>query len=546
MAIRRYGQDQLKLALSVDVGSYIPEDDIVWLVDGMVNRLDIRIVIDKYSDVGYEGYHPLGLIKILFLGYIGGTTSSRLLDYFCHIDVRYMYLMGMEFPDFRTINGFRKNNLDFMKSAFEQMIGKLVKGGLISLEHVSTDGSIILANAGKSNVLTEKNFEKVVKKIRKNIEKYMDECDRVDAAEDKKAASAGKAKKKLKSLVKKLDKVMDAKKEMEKNGEERRNLTDPDAHFMGKKGKPKAPAYNIQVTVDHKHQFIVACDVVTDRSDAHQMEPQMEQVLENTGKMPEKASLDSGYHNGDNLEFAEKSGIDCYIPDGRTSMEMAGRAVKEKYFHQDKFAYDAEKDCYHCPGENELRLMKTTTRRKKKLLVYGNPSACPNCPLKNACLMKGNKSGYRTISRDPEYQALQDEMRKKLLTEEGKEIYGRRCCTVEPVFGDVKENMGFRRFRLRGLDNVKGEFFLPSIARNSKRLHKILLGYTEVLDFGLKQILALFWEKGLPELQNLSFSDIIMLKKSFSIYYEIYLSYILTVCLIVFYKFRQSRVLSKN
>ncbi len=546
MAIRPYGQDQLLLALPVDVGSYIPEDDILWVVDYLGNHLDIKMVLDKYSDIGFEGYHPRGLIKVLFLGYMERITSSRRLSYLCRFDVRYMYLMGMDYPGFRTINGFRKNNTDFLKSAFEQMTRKLVEKKLIALEHISTDGSFILANAGKSNVVTEKNFEKVVKKLRKSIDKYMEECNRTDAAEDKNPASGETAKKNMKRLVRKLDKVMDAKKEMEKNGEERRNLTDPDARFMGKGGKPKLPGYNAQITVDHKHQLIVACDVVTDCSDAHQFKPQMEQVVENTGKLPEKASLDSGYHNGENLDFGKKSGIDCYIPDGRTSMQMTGRAVKDKYFHQDKFAYDAGKDCYLCPGGNELRLMKETTLKGKKRLIYGNPPACPNCPLKNECLRKDNKSGYRTISRAPEYQALQDEMRKKLFTEEGKAIYSRRCCTVEPTFGNIKENMGFRRFRLRGQDNVKGEFYLPCIGHNSKRLHKILLEQGSLLDFGLKKTLKLFWENELPEPQEFSFSNAITPAKVISICLELYLSIIITVCLIIINNFRLNIALLKN
>jgi len=545
MGLRDYDQRQMFL-LPPHVSDRIGKNDMVWLVDSLVNHLDITPVLDRYSKVGAEGYHPLGLIKVIFLGYTQGTTSSRKLESLCQVDCRYMYIMAMETPDHRTISDFRKDNLDFLKPAFQQMLQPLIKNKVVTLKRTSTDGSFILANASGKNVVRAENYDKLLRKLAASIDKYMEECDRVDEAEGASEGISDDNMKKIMKLMRKMNKIMVTREEMDKAGEEYRNVSDPDALFMGKRGERKRPRYNTQITVDNENQFIVAADVVKDCNDSNQLQPQIEQVIENTGKAPEQVLADSGYHNTDNIKFCEGNHIDCYIPDKRTAVEITGRAIKDNFYHKDKFAYDASKDCFLCPNGKELRLLKKTTQDGKQKLHYASPKACVDCPLAKECLMKGNKCGYRTINFDPEYDVIYNRMRAKMLTKEARTIYAERRCNAEPAFGDIKENMRCRQFHLRGLEAVKGEFLLYCFGHDIKRLHKILLEYASKLNCSLQKIIELFWACKLPELlKNPPQTEEILANLLFNCCKK-YLAFLCIIFSALFHRLRARRTLFQN
>jgi transposase len=255
------------------------------------------------------------------------------------------------------------------------------------------------------------------------------------------------------------------------------NITDLDAKIMKHKDGSLKPSYNCQVAVDEKEQIIVAADLVDEENDLHQIEPMIENVKETLGYKPTIVLADAGYFSYDNVQFLLNEEIDAYIPDNFYEVEKRG---KTKKFRKLLFTYDEKKDCYYCPAAFEIPFTRTQKRENEPDLRYYVCKYCSLCVLKNAC----TESKNRTIARDPR-EYLMEDMRAKLSTEEGTEQYQKRMCTVEPVFGQMKQDRGFKEFLLRGKRKTKIEFLMMCTVHNIKKI----ADFTKRKGKSLKEIL---------------------------------------------------------
>ena len=226
-------------------------------------------------------------------------------------------------------------------------------------------------------------------------------------------------------------------------------------------------SYNTQVAVDEEAQVIVANDVVTEVNDHHQFIPLYEQVLENTGKKPEEVSADCGYSNGKNYMYIEANKIDAYLPDQMFDKQV-DKEGNEKLGRYDRrnFRYNKEEDAFICPEGKRLVFKQKQKKDGIESRIYVGQECC-DCRRRAECTR--GKARHIKVS---EVDGIMKRMREKLLTEEGKERYKKRLSTVEPVLGNLKKNLGYRDFLLRGLEKVRGEFQLMCIAHNIKKIHK--------------------------------------------------------------------------
>jgi transposase len=239
------------------------------------------------------------------------------------------------------------------------------------------------------------------------------------------------------------------------------------------------PAFNAQVVVT-EDQLIVHADVTTEPIDRNQLQPALEGVEHNVGAKPDKLLADAGYPGGPNLRLLEKTGVDGYLPE--TEEKNIG---KDKRNHPDlhgktAFRYDQEQDCYICPAGQVLR-PKTRKRVKTRYgghetTVYKPPrGVCLMCPQRDKCTKVRTKVG-RTIARD-DYEEERLRMRAKLATEEGRAIYAKRKCLVEPTIGQLKVVNRLVQFLLRGILGAKLEVRWGAIAHNlMKMVRKALTG----------------------------------------------------------------------
>jgi len=181
---------------------------------------------------------------------------------------------------------------------------------------------------------------------------------------------------------------------------------------------------------------------------------------------------DAGYNRGENLKFIdEEKDITPYI-----SMYDRSREAKNNSFQKEDFAFDEANERWVCPIGNNLDFIKEHIKDNKKYTLYGcEIEQCIYCPSNKLCMTTKNdqKRGYRTIDDDG-YTIYRKEMIEKMSSEEAKKIYRKRACEIEPVFGQIKENRGFKSFRLTGLAKVNAEFMIVSIAHNLSKIIKHL------------------------------------------------------------------------
>ena len=469
------------------INDYIPENHLARLVLSIVLKLNMDDIISKFSTVGQKAFPPRALLLILFYGYSVGIRSSRKLAKACEERIDFMFLTEKLCPSYKTISEFRRENLSEISELFQEIILIGIKLGLAKIGNikVSIDGTKIRANASGKLTKDEKGLDKLLADVKEKVAKMLEEAEEIDQKEDlelgnsrgeelpKKLQQLEVRKENIENAIQELKKEKaDLKKELlekkDKNGElsktekkmiesKKINMTDHDAKYMKERNGCIRTNYNAQASVDEENQFIVACDVTTECNDKKQLTPMIEQSEKNLKAKIDVCKADSGYHSEDNLKKISETPIESLIDDPNK-----GR-VDNDNFKYDKvnFIYDSKTDSYTCPEGKELHLISSKDERKKYKC-----KECLVCPAKSECTKKAK---YKVLFRRKN-EHLIEKNRGNLINDEGRKEYQKRMHTVEPVFGNIKFNLGFRQFLVRGISKVKGEFDLMCIAHNIKKI----------------------------------------------------------------------------
>lgn len=459
----------------------IPEDHICYLIEGLVDSLDYSTFDIRYSGAGHPAYHPRVLLKLFIMGVLDRVRSSRRLARSARENVVYMYLSEKLTPDFRTISDFRKDNPSLLKEVFRHTVSFARQGGLLNLSHLATDGSKVKANASNRRMLTKEELEVLLRFMDGELAEWA----RRDEIEDKEFGelrgvdqlphqSKKAIEKAARYYIKKMkeqgeefreaesERLQEAHQVMEAEGLKKVSVTDPESRFMkNKKGRIEL-SYNPQVTVD-KGGFILANDVGQNAADVGQLQPQVIQVEENLGGLPEgiRWSFDAGYFESENIKFLLDKGIDGYMQDNTGEKDV-------NPYDKKNFTYDCQKDAYICPeGQRVMFIAARLDRQKGKTVRVYKGLACSDCKKNTVCTKR--KDGIRYLKMFP-YEGERNAMIKKMKTSQAKEIYKLRQQTVEPVIGDIKENKGLKTFLPRGITSVRTEFNLVCIATNIKKI----------------------------------------------------------------------------
>ncbi len=464
-----YIKDQLML-FPQSINDYIPETHLTRLIDKVVEQLDTSDIENKYSELGQNTYHPKILVKLLFYGYAIGERSGRMIARKTETDTAYIYLAQMYKPDFRTINDFRKNNLEELSRYFIDIVRLCKELGMVKIGQIHIDGTKIKANAANRLTKSKDDYEEWLKKTQQTIDNILKEAHHVDEQED--SLYGDKRGDELPDDINTEEKLKDKLEKVLKsfgNAKDKINLTDPDARFMkGGDGKINT-AYNCQLAVT-EDQLIVGADVTTEANDRTALQSTIE-ATEKVLKEPVKEVIaDTGYSSYENYEYLSKNKKIGYIPD--QNMTAAQQQNQDKY-DQQNFTYDKNKDIYICPEGQKLtpyKIRRTNSPYRKWRQITYKASTCHACPSKTLCTTQSQ----RTIDRD-DRRILLEEMRRRLLSKEGREKYKKRLWTIEPVIGNIKHNLGYRYFLLRTLKKVQGEFRLMCIGHNFKKMHSFMM-----------------------------------------------------------------------
>jgi transposase len=446
--------------LPPSIEGYVPADDPVRAYDLFVEKLDWRSLglVAQEHQAGGPPSPPAVMLKILVYGYSYGIRSSRKLERALHHNLSFIWRAGGLQPDFKTISNFRRRNRAALAQGLKQCARLCLKLDLIAGNTLFVDGSKLRANAGLKNRCTAASCAERLQQVDQRVETLLQECESVDAQaaqEDSlvhlQAEWAGQQSRK--------ERIEAAVKQLQAESLPRVNTTDPDCTCV--RGRQGCHAgYSGQIVVDDQHGLIVSADVVRENHDRQQLAPQLQAAQAITGKVPEVAVADGGYHSGKELEKMAAAATTVLVP----ARAPAG-AAQGKAFAKGHFTYHADADVYVCPAGQRLPYRRTCADRGRREYSCDG-GTCRACEHYQACTRGRNgRKIVRYLHED-----LRDRLRQQFEEPAQREIYRRRKQKVELPFGHFKRNLGADHFLWRGLAGVRAEMALLASCFNVARL----------------------------------------------------------------------------
>lgn len=484
----------------VSIDSKISEDHPVRLISQIVEELDLSGINFGYKGGGNSSYHPRMLLKVLFYAYLNNVYSCRKIETQLEQNIYYLWLSGDQRPNFRTINNFRSLRLKgSIHKLFVQVVFMLVEMGYITLREIYVDGTKIESKANKYSFVWRKSVEKNKAKLELKIRNILSQIEEgiaqdnepddepptpINSKELKERIAAINRENRTKEEIKQIktleDKLQPKLEEYEKKLEtlDERNSyskTDEDATFMRmkedhmKNGQLK-PAYNEQIGTEN--QFIVHYDFFSNPTDTLTMIPFMEGFKQNYSQLPDKVCADSGYGSEENYQYLEKNEVEAYVKYNYFHKEQK-RVFKNNAFLQENLYYNKEKNYFVCPMGQHMEHSYNTIRKSasgfiSNISVY-RATNCEGCPLR--CLCHDSKEN-RQISVNHTLREYKRKARERLTSEQGIRMRKKRPIEPEAVFGQMKYNKDYHRFRHVGKDKIAIDFAIFAIAFNLLKLSK--------------------------------------------------------------------------
>ena len=488
------------LLLPPCLGDYLPQNHPARVVSAMIDRLDISGIEAGYAGGGTSSYNPRMLLKVIVYAYLNNVYSGRQMEKLLVENIAYMWLSGMQTPDFRTINLFRSKRLaGKFDDIFTQIVLLLHDENLVSLKVQYIDGTKIESVANKYTFVWKGSTEKNKAKLEANVRSALEAAETALAMENaeehheltseemarradrilRKMDEEGISDKRMRKSVEKVrsessSKMQEYEDKMETLGERNSySKTDPDATFMRMKedamnnGQTK-PGYNIQIATEN--QFITNYGIFWRPTDQGTLIPFLTSFSDRYGMQSDEVCADSGYGSEQNYAHMFGSGIVPYVKYNMFHAEEHRKYKNNPFLTQNMF-YNADEDYYVCPMGQHLDHIGDI--KSKSDLGYESTVSryraqdCTECPLRGMCY-KG-MSDRRTIEVNHQADAYRAEAKRLLTSERGLHHRSNRPIEPEAVFGDIKQNHGFKRFRLKSNTKVKVEFGLVALAHNLRK-----------------------------------------------------------------------------
>jgi len=430
------------------MSDWLPENHLARFVAEVVGQLDLSDIIKHYSGRGSKAHHPETLLCLLIYGYATGVFSSRKIERATYDSIAFRYLAANTHPDHDTIATFRCRFLAQLEDLFVQVLQLAHEMKLLKLGTVALDGTKIKANASKHKALSYGHADKIERQLKAEVQALiaraeaadqtpvnegMDIPDEIARREQRlEVLAQAKATLEARALERFEREQADYQQKKDKreaqraagkkprgrepkppepgpNASDQVNLTDEESRIMPTSGGGFEQCYNAQANVDTDTMLAVSTHVSQATNDKQEIEP----ALETLGSLPS------------------------------TLGKVSDLCADTGYFSEDNV-----KACLKATITPSI----ATGRDQHNLSVFER--FAPDSPM-------------------PDTDDPVELMKHRLSTTAGRALYGMRKQTVEPVFGIIKQVMGFRQFSLRGIDKVTGEWALTTLAWNVKRMNTL-------------------------------------------------------------------------
>jgi transposase len=461
MSYEKYANYNQQWMFPPTLEDLLPSDHTARMIREFVDAQDLEKLEFKIrtAEDGRPNYSANLLLKVWLYGYVTKIRTTRGLERACMDQVGMLWLTGMQRPDHTTLWRFWRDNRKALRKVFKRLLEIAAELNFVGMVLQAIDGTKIASQASEQQGWHRAWLEKTLKQLDEAINEIMRQTEL--------AAKHGpdcRLPEELQQRQQLRQKIQAQLKQLDEKQEDHLQPQDEEARVMKCRGG-KQFAYNAQAVVDGQNQLIVAADVVTDESDNYQLVRMIDQVEQSLGRVAEQTIADGGYFATTELAQAEEKQYPVLV-----NLPEYAQGPEDEPYHASRFVYDAENDQCICPQGERLPFDSIKPRDKARpydVRVYRCQSYA-TCPVRWQC--SRSKTG-RTVQIHPNHEALVRQ-REKLRVEKMRAMLKQRGSTVEPVFGWIKEAMGFRRWTVRGLEKVQTQWLLICTAMNLTRLRR--------------------------------------------------------------------------
>ena len=445
---RPYSMDQ-RLLLPPDLREWLPEEHLALFISDIVDELDLSRIVEAYErgdGRGQPPYHPAMMVKLLLYAYCMGKPSSRKIERATYEEVAFRVLAADQHPDHDCLAAFRKRHLEALAGLFGQVLRLCQAAGLVKLGHIALDGTKIKANASKHKAMSYDRMTAAEQQLDAEIRTLLDQAAQIDAAED---AAYGRGRRgdelpaELARRESRLAKIRAAKAALEAAAkaaaeqaveEARAKVAAREQRIGSAKGRvptmpdaePAPPAPRAQ------YNFT---------------DPDSRIMVDNATK-----SFTQAYNGQAAVDGHAQVIVACGVTQAATDVEqfvpMVQRVVQAT--GQAPTAITADAGYFSAANLSAPAVAHVDVYVPPDQRKHGAPG--PTLPPPRIT------------------HAVAVQMREKLATSAGRALYALRKAIVEPVFGQIKEIRGFRRFSFRGVQNVTAEWGLICLTHNLLKL----------------------------------------------------------------------------
>jgi len=461
---------------------WLPEGHLAYFILDVVEELDLSIIEGRIHEKDARGNRPFPpqmMVALLLYGYCVGVFSSRRLERATYEDVAFRVLSGGKHPHFTTINGFRKDHHEALRSLFLQVLKLCQKAGLVKLGHVSLDGTKIQANASKHKAMSYERLLKTELELMGEIEELMSRAKEVDSNEDERFGEGVRDEDlpaELQRREKRLETIREAIAILEHEAAEARAraLRGQAANASERSENAADETKRKQAATTARKKAEQARELAPDRDDDDLDPPKTDDGLP---KHEPRVQADGKPRGTSQMNFTDpdsrimESGgtflqaYNCQAAVDDSHQVIVGQAVSNNSPDNGALVPVLEQVRMNCGSSAQV----TTADAG-----YWGPDAPGACDqLGTDVYISTSRQRHGNCKDEAPTEAPANErqkMREKLATDSGKAIYARRKAIVEPVFGQIKEARGFRRFMLRGIEKVQAEWALVCTGHNLLKL----------------------------------------------------------------------------
>lgn len=436
---------------------WLPENHLARFIAELVPGLDLSKIYGYYGrrdGRGKAAYHPVMMVRLLLYAYCVGVTSSRRIERASYDDIAFRYLCADQHPDHDTISEFRRQHLAVLAQLFTQVLQLCNKAGLVKLGHVAIDGSKLQANASKHKAMSYNRMEEKEKQLRAEVEKLLAQAEETDAAED---ALYGKGNRgddltgEMARRESRLKKIAEAKAALEQEAREHAEAAKKAAEEKLEERRRKEQARGKKFGGNPPRV-----------PDPAQTRP--EPTAQRNFTDPESRIMPDGGHKG---SFVQAYNAQIAV-DSAAQIIVAAEITQESNDKQ-QLAPMLERVEQNMGAKPEAATADTGYFSAEQV----NDERVRNIDLYVAIgKQKHGESEMATEASPSPEDSERAQMRQRLQTERGKAIYKMRKAIVEPVFGQIKEWRGFRRFSVRGMEKAGAEWKLICLTHNLLKLFR--------------------------------------------------------------------------